>query len=426
MSPFQEIALRPADFTIRTDAALRHFLIKTKRNPHAYKPSRAMQMALRLMRNMQIGTLDLILPDQRKVHFQGKEPGPHGVLFIHNDRVVNRFLGKGKLGFCEAYLDGDWSSPDIAGFFELILRNEDVMVKELHGKNWYRTLSWIMHRFQPNSKSGSKRNIYKHYDLGNEFYKEWLDPSMTYSSALFADGIDNLEQAQARKYEEMVQRLDLKPEHHVLEIGCGWGGFAEYAAHKIGCKVTGITISRAQYNYARDRIAKAGLSDKVEIKLCDYRDLDGQYDRIASIEMFEAVGEAYWPAFFGKVKEVLKPSGRAVLQIITIRDSSFEAYRRSADYIQRYIFPGGMLPSMTVLGDQIRSAGLKQGDHLSFGPDYARTLDLWNKAFQEKWATLAPRFDTRFKRMWEQYLCYCQAGFATGTIDVVQLAIDKD
>lgn len=419
-------AFRSVDFIINTEASLRHFFIKMRRTPYGYKPSRAMCLTLRLLRKLQIGSLYLILPDGKSLKFLGKEAGPEAVLHIHNDRVVRRFMSKGKLGFCEAYLDGDWTSPDIATFFELILRNMDVMRKNLLGKGWYRRVSQFIHLLQPNSKRGSQKNIYRHYDIGNDFYKEWLDPSMTYSSALFKDGIDDIERAQDQKYQEMIDRLDLKPEHHVLEIGCGWGGFAEYAAKNVGCKITAITISQAQHDWAVQRIKDANLEDKVTIKLCDYRDLENlQFNRIASIEMFEAVGESYWPTFFNKLHEYLKPEGRAVLQIITIHDDHFENYRRSADYIQRYIFPGGMLPSMKALGQQIQKAGLHQGEHLSFGKDYARTLDIWNKNFQQAWPKIQGKFDERFKRLWEQYLCYCQAGFEVGTIDVIQIAIDK-
>lgn len=414
------------DVVVETPHTLKNFLAQNLTREHGYKPTRAMRFCLHVLTHMRVGQLDVIMPNGATMRFGKPDGQPKAVLRIHNDRAARRFLTKGHLGFCEAYLDGDWSSPDIARFFELILLNGQAIKTLLLGKPWARAISCILHALQPNSKKGSKKNIYRHYDIGNDFYEAWLDPSMTYSSALFTDGIEDLQNAQSRKYQEMVDRLELKPEHHVLEIGCGWGGFAEYAAKHVGCKVTAITISEAQYKYATDRVEKEGLADKVEIRMQDYRDVTGTYDRIASIEMFEAVGEAYWPTFFDTLKSRLKDGGRAVLQIITIRNEDFEDYRRSADYIQRYIFPGGMLPSMNKLKEQIAEAGLEQGDHLSFGPDYARTLELWNREFQYAWPKLnGEKMDTRFKRLWEQYLCYCQAGFATGAIDVIQINIDN-
>jgi len=424
MMTFAEAHARPVDFFIHTEAQLRYFFLKNRRE-RLYKPSRAMQLCIRLARQIHIGSLDMILPNGQKLRFEGKQAGPHGTVMIHDDKVARKLLTRGKLGFCEAYLDGDWTSPNIASFYEMVLRNEDVLLKVMHGKAWFRKLSKFIHSFNANSKSGSKRNIYRHYDIGNDFYQTWLDPSMTYSSALFRDGGETLEQAQDNKYAEMVNRLGIQADHHVLEIGCGWGGFAEYAAKTTGCKMTCVTISQAQYDYAIERMKKAGLSDRVEIRLQDYRDIQGQFDRIASIEMFEAVGEKYWPVFFQSLKNKLKQDGRACLQIITIKDDSFDNYRNSADYIQRYIFPGGMLPSMTALGDQITRARLRTTGHLSFGLDYAKTLAMWNETFQNAWPTLtADGFDERFKRLWEQYLCYCQAGFAAKTIDVIQIDID--
>lgn len=426
MPNIAEYALKQADFIIRTPASIRHFLIKSARTPQAYKPSRAMRLAIYLFSKIQIGSMDLILPDGRKLQFKGKEVGPNSTLIVYNDRVVRRFMTGGKLAFCEAYLDGDWSSPDMPAFFEMVLRNERYLQNALLGKTWFRKIAWISHALKSNSKKGSKKNIYAHYDLGNDFYAAWLDPTMTYSAALFYDGITDMKAAQERKYAEMVKRLDIQPHHHVLEIGCGWGGFAEYAARTTGCRITGITISKAQYAYAVKRIQDAGLSDRVTLKLQDYRDITGQYDRIASIEMFEAVGEKYWPTYFNVVRERLVPEGRAVLQIITIEEESFDDYRRTADYIQRYIFPGGMLPSRTALSAQISNAGLTEGDVLCFGRDYAKTLEMWNTKFQAAWPELRSHHrDTHFKRLWEQYLAYCQAGFNAGTIDVIQIGLQK-
>lgn len=423
MMTMTEATNRPVDFLIKTEAQLRFFFLTIKRERAAYGPSRLMKLCIRFARQIQIGSLDMVMPDGKKLRFEGKENGPHGVVIIHNDRVAKRLITRGKLGFCEAYLDGDWTSPDITTFYEMILRNEHVLLSVLHGKSWFRKLSKFIHSFNANSKSGSKKNIYHHYDIGNDFYKLWLDPSMTYSSALFK-GSESLEKAQENKYQEMVNRLGITSEHHVLEIGCGWGGFAEYAARTTGCRMTCVTISQAQYDYAVERIKQAGLSDHVELRMQDYRDITEQYDRIASIEMFEAVGEEYWPIYFQALKARLKPDGKACLQIITIEEESYDDYRNSADYIQRYIFPGGMLPSMTALKTQIEQAGLKTSGHLSFGLDYGRTLNIWNDRFQQAWPQLTQQgFDDKFKRTWEQYLCYCEAGFRAETIDVIQIDV---
>ena len=351
---------------------------------------------------------------------------------IHHERCIRRFMTGGILGFNEAYLEGDWSSPDIAQLFEFALLNEKAMREILLGKPWYRFIAGIGHMFRPNTKRGAKRNISAHYDLGNQFYETWLDSSMTYSSALFTnpnapERQENLTQAQWRKYENLAQQLNLKPGMHVLEVGCGWGGFAEHAAKHHGARVTAITISREQFDYAKKRIADAGLDHLVEIRFQDYRDVTEKFDAIASIEMFEAVGEAYWPRFFSQIRERLKPDGRAALQIITIEEHRFDHYRQHADYIQKYIFPGGMLPSPSVLKQQVKSAGLRFDETLNFGRSYAETLARWNECFQARWPEIRKKgFDGRFKRMWEQYLAYCQAGFQTGAIDVVQVALVRD
>ena len=398
--------------------------------PVLYRRGQAMRWLVALARNVQIGSITFVFPDGTAECMQGPEPGPDCVFRIHRDRVARRFIMGGTLGFCEAYLDGDWSSPDMECLFVWTLMNENRLTELLDGKRWYRALRSISHVLSPNDRRGAKRNIAYHYDLGNTFYETWLDPSMTYSSALF-DGAaptdDNLVAAQREKYAALARRMDLRPGHKVLEIGCGWGGFAEFAAGEIGADVTAITISREQHAFASERVQRAGLGDRVDIRLQDYREVEGRFDRIASIEMFEAVGEAYWPQFFATLRDRLVPGGSAALQIITIADRYFEEYRRKADYIQKYIFPGGMLPSHAALADQIRGAGLRLGDKANFGTDYAHTLRLWNRRFQAAWPEIRGLgFDSRFKRMWEQYLLYCAAGFTVGTIDVVQLAVARD
>lgn len=392
-----------------------------------YRPSRLMRAVLRLGQSLQVGTLVIILPDGSMRRFTGREAGPEATLIIHNDRIARRFLVGGSLGFCEGYLDGDWSSPDLAALFEVTLRNEQAFDRLLDGRRWYRLIQSLMRGLQVNSRRGSRRNIAYHYDLGNRFYEQWLDRSMTYSSALF-DGSagEDLTSAQTRKYAELARRMDLQAGHRVLEIGCGWGGFAEYAAGTVGAHVTAITISREQHDYATRRIAEAGLGDRVEVRLQDYRDVEGRFDRIASVEMFEAVGERYWPTFFRTVRDRLTEDGVAALQIITIADRYFETYRRGADYIQKYVFPGGMLPSPTELRRQTAEAGLAWRGDFRFGEHYARTLKEWRVRFLARWPEIAAMgFDNRFKRLWEQYLQYCEAGFTVGTIDVVQVALSR-
>ncbi|MBT6272006.1 MAG: class I SAM-dependent methyltransferase, partial [Rhodobacteraceae bacterium] len=276
------------------------------------------------------------------------------------------------------------------------------------------------------SKKQAKKNISYHYDLGNDFYSLWLDKSMTYSSAYFKKDSETLEKAQENKYASIIDQLGVKAGDHILEIGCGWGGFGEYAASKRGLKVTGLTISKEQYDYAVERINKAGLSELVEIKLQDYRDEVGVYDGIASIEMFEAVGEKYWPVYFSTVRDRLKPGRNATLQIITLADSRWDSYRKSVDFIQKYIFPGGMLPSPKVLREQVNNAGLNVKDSIEFGQSYSATLRRWHKTFNAEWDNIVKLgFDSRFKNMWDFYLTSCAGTFLSGYCDVTQITINK-
>lgn len=380
-----------------------------------------------VLRRIRRGSLTLELADGRRFVFAGEEPGPTATLVVHRQRFARRAILGGNIGFAEAYMDGDWGTPDLAALLELMCINDSV--EDAH---YPRRLALAAHRLwhwlRPNSRRGSKRNIAAHYDLGNEFYRRWLDPSMTYSSAVFpatAMGrAGDLTEAQYNKYRLICEKLALAPGQRLLEIGCGWGGFAAFVAREFGAKVTAITVSKEQLAFARARIQREGLADNVEARFIDYRDLSGTFDRIASIEMFEAVGEKYWPAFFDKVRESLAPGGRAALQVITIADTWFERYRRGVDFIQRYIFPGGMLPSATALERETKRAGLILERQEFFGAHYARTLALWNQRFQTSWDEIAPLgFDARFKRMWEFYLAYCEAGFRARTIDVTQVAL---
>ena len=290
-----------------------------------------------------------------------------------------------------------------------------------------RVINRLSHRRRRNSRSGSRKNIHAHYDLGNAFYAAWLDATMTYSSARFAGPDDGLEAAQTRKYAALARLMDLQPGQTVLEIGCGWGGFAEYAAREIGAHVTGVTISQEQHDFARRRLFEAGLAERTDIRMLDYRDVAGRFDRVASIEMFEAVGREYWPAYFDKIREVLVPGGRAGLQIITIQDALFEDYNSRTDFIQKYVFPGGMLPSEARLRPVIEQAGLDWQAVERFGSDYADTLALWDGRFQAAWPDIRRMggFDERFRRLWRFYLGYCEAGFRSGRTDVIQLALNR-
>ncbi|MGI9434372.1 MAG: class I SAM-dependent methyltransferase [Geminicoccaceae bacterium] len=383
-------------------------------------------VAYGIAEHLKCGELAVVTPEGERRVFTGRDPGPKAELRLNRVRALRRFVTGGSLGFAESYLDGDWDSPDLASLLELLALNEDAFIDNYYGRGLLRWVARLQHIFRPNSKRGSKRNILAHYDLGNSFYKRWLDSSMTYSSARFARDDLSLEAAQQAKYESLARRLELQQDHRLLEIGCGWGGFAEFAAGEVGAKVTAITISEQQHAFAAERIQAAGLNEKVEVKLQDYRDVDTRFDRIASIEMFEAVGERYWPVYFDKLATALKPGGVAGLQIITIADRYFDTYRRGVDFIQRHVFPGGMLPSPTALNRQLERAGLQKLSEINFGLDYAKTLATWNQRFQAAWPDILTHgFDQRFKRLWDYYLASCEAGFRVQWTDVSQVAVRR-
>ncbi len=390
------------------------------------KVSPLLRLALRIAAQLRYGELTIELPDGSRRCFRGSEPGPAGHLVLHRERALRRFVTDGGAGFAEAYLEGDWDSPDLARLLELLAINEAAYEELYYGRGWLGRLARLRHLLRPNSRRGSRRNVHAHYDLGNRFYELWLDRSMTYSAALFPDPQAPLEEAQRTKYRRLAERLQLQEGQRLLEIGCGWGAFAELVAREFGARVTAITISEAQHAFAAARVQAAGLAERVEVRLQDYRDVVGRFDRIASIEMFEAVGERYWPIFFGRLRELLAPSGLAGLQVITIADRHYEAYRRSADFIQRHVFPGGMLPSPSALGAQIARAGLCEIAPFTFGRHYARTLAGWQQRFQASWPLIQGQgFDQRFKRLWEYYLAYCEAGFRVGYTDVRQVTLAR-
>ena len=379
-----------------------------------------------LVGKLNSGRVDFILPDGRRFRAEGSKPGPVAEVTINNPDVFARLVREGDLGFCDAYLDGWWTTPDLQAFMDFIHADNDDMYDGFPGmalvRAWEKARFW----FQSNTKRQALKNISYHYDLGNDFYSLWLDDTMTYSSALFNTSQESLEKAQIAKYASMVDQMGVKPGDHVLEIGCGWGGFAEYAAKERGLKVTGLTISKEQLEYAKKRIKNKGLSDKVNFKLQDYRDETGVYDGVASIEMFEAVGEKYWPVYFDKIKQCLKPGKQATLQIITIQDARWDVYRKSVDFIQKYIFPGGMLPSPSVLRQEIHRAGLSVQHSIEFGKSYSQTLRRWFEVFNNKWDNIsAMGFDDRFRRMWNFYLTSCAATFESGNCDVTQITLQK-
>ena len=379
-----------------------------------------------MLKKLPRGRVDVVLPDGRTFRAEAAEPGYVAVLEVHNDDLFGRLIREGDLGFCEAYMDGWWSTPDLMAFMDLVSDDAEEVYDGFPGQTIVRAYEKIRFWLQGNSKKQAKKNISYHYDLGNDFYRLWLDDTMTYSSAKFETGQESLEKAQEQKYASMVDEMGVKAGDHVLEIGCGWGGFAEYAAKERGLKVTGLTISQEQYKYAVERIEKAGLSDLVTFKLQDYRDETGTYDGIASIEMFEAVGEKYWPTYFETVRERLKPGARGTFQIILVQDRRWHIYKRGVDFIQKYIFPGGMLPAPTILRKQITNAGLEVTQSVEFGHSYSDTLRRWYDTFNEKWDQVAELgFDDRFRRMWNFYLTSCAGAFRGGICDVTQITVTR-
>ncbi|WP_027258752.1 MULTISPECIES: SAM-dependent methyltransferase [Leisingera] len=373
---------------------------------------------------MEVGQLDIHLPDGRIFSANGRNPGPAADLHIRNPDCFARLIREGDLGFADAYLEGWWSTSDLQGFMDLVHMGANTVYDGFPGQGLARAYERFRFWLHRNHRKQAQKNISYHYDLGNDFYGLWLDDTMTYSSALFRSGQDSLEKAQTAKYASMVDQMGVQPGDHVLEIGCGWGGFAEYAAGQRGLKVTGLTISKEQLNFARQRMEKAGLSGLVDLRLQDYRDCRGTFDGIASIEMFEAVGEKYWPAYFSTVHDRLKPGGRATLQIITVADRRWEIYRKGVDFIQKHIFPGGMLPSPNILRDQVEQAGLGVVRSIEFGDSYDQTLRRWHDTFNARWDQIARMgFDDRFRKMWNFYLTSCAAAFKTGNCDVTQITV---
>jgi len=378
----------------------------------------ASNQLFRALDNLQSGTLEVATPDGRTRVFSGKKPGDKARIELRDWRVVTNMMQKGDIGFAEDYRAGLWESDDLTALTKIGLENRQAMDRMVAGNQLFRTISSLSYLLRLNTLKGSKQNIHAHYDLGNDFYKLWLDPSMTYSAALYKDGTQDLTAAQNAKYDRIIDCLQA-PSGNVLEIGCGWGGFAERAMQQGDYAIKGITLSEEQHDYARSR-----LGDKAQIVLEDYRHQKGSFDHIVSIEMFEAVGERYWPVYFNKVKNLLSRSGKAVVQTITMNEQDFPRYRRGGDFIRSYIFPGGMLPSPSRFKEEAGKAGLKTGEMFAFGHDYARTLESWLANFDAKIEQVrALGYDEGFIRLWRFYLAACAAGFRTGRTDVMQVEL---
>jgi len=386
-------------------------------------PPRRVRIFRSILNRIERGTIEVDLPDGGRLRAEGAEPGPHGRIAVLDRRFFTRLLAEGDIGFGEMFMDGWWTTPDLQALLDVVLLNNENMARRFPAAWLFRLRERLRHLLNANSPGGSRRNVAHHYDLGNAFYGLWLDETMTYSSALFRTGRESLGDAQRNKYAAICDRIAPAPGDRILEIGCGWGGFAEYAARERGVRVTGLTISREQQDHARRRLFEAGLAERTEILLRDYRDEPGVYDGVASIEMIEAVGEKYWPAYFSALRDRLRPGGVAALQAITIADRLFPQYRRGADFMQKHIFPGGMLPCPAALRERAGAAGLETVGSETFADSYSRTLREWRRRFNARRDRIAAiGFDDRFRRMWNFYLAASASGFASGATDVVQIA----
>ncbi|HEX5355849.1 MAG TPA: cyclopropane-fatty-acyl-phospholipid synthase family protein [Aquabacterium sp.] len=393
------------------------------------------RMALRLLQRLQVGSLDVQFPDGSTARFghapESGVPAPRASLHLHNWRVCAAAMKSGDIGFAEGYIHGDWSTSDLTALLKLFIANRDQIEKAIYGHWLGRLVYRVRHLLNHNSKANSRKNIQAHYDLGNDFYRLWLDPTMSYSSAWFeGDHSRDMAQAQRAKVKRALVEAGVtadKPGQRVLEIGCGWGGLAEIAAAEHAAHVTGVTLSTEQLQWAQARLAKAGLARQADLRLQDYRDIQDQpFDAIVSIEMFEAVGREYWAGYFSTLKRCLKPGGRACLQTITIHDDLFDRYVKSTDFIQQYIFPGGLLPSDKAFRAEAAKAGLEVVNAMAFGPDYAETLRRWRADFHRHIQQVQGLgFDERFQRIWEFYLGYCEAAFDMGNTNVVQYTLRK-
>jgi cyclopropane-fatty-acyl-phospholipid synthase len=380
----------------------------------------------RLAPKLTYGRLRLVLPDGGRLEFAGVKPGVEATVVMHRWRALRRLALGGDIGFAEAYIDGDWSSPDIVAIIRLAAKNGSAFDAAMRGSRALRWIERLRHFSRSNSRLGSRTNILAHYDLGNDFYRRWLDASMMYSSAIWTSETPDLEAAQALRVNRIVERLGVERGQSVLEIGCGWGALANRLAEAGAGRVTALTLSPSQSAWARASARERGFADTVDVRLQDYRDVEGVYDRIVSIEMIEAVGEAWWPTYFATLRRSLKAGGRAVIQAITIAEDRFENYLRTPDFIQKHVFPGGLLPTKRVIAERAKQAGLTLVGAEWFAPSYALTLAEWRRRFEAEWDEIAKLgFDARFRRLWRYYLSYCEAGFAEGAIDVGLYTIER-
>lgn len=379
---------------------------------------------LKLLDRIKIGEIKVTFPSGITKIFQGDQQGPKAEMVIKDMSWFTQTARSGDIGFGESYMQGKWDTPDLIELIKFFIVNKKSYAKMTTGHPVVKKVMLFLHKLNANTKKGSKRNIQKHYDLGNDFYKLWLDPTMTYSSALFTNEDDSLEAAQKRKYHRILEQLSVK-DGKIMEIGCGWGGFATEAANK-GFHVDGITISPSQKQYAETRVLQNNHSDQVNIKFVDYRDTKGKYDGICSIEMFEAVGKEYWRQYFAQASKLLNNGKRAVIQTITRLDSNYEHYDKKSDFIRKFIFPGGALPSKTLFKDFAATEGFVVLDQFEFGQSYAKTCKTWLENFDNVIPQVRKMgFDDTFIKMWRFYLAACSAAFSAGDIDVVQFTLEK-
>lgn len=382
------------------------------------------QVALKCLKGIKCGSLMIEFPSGAKRSCDGPGPGPNAAIHIKSDRVITALALRGDIGLAESYFTNDWETPDLQTLLLFGAANIDALDGVFSAAGIHAVWNKVRHFFRANTRRGSRKNITFHYDLGNDFYEYWLDTTMSYSSAVFEDFSESLEDAQARKNNRLLDALKVANGDRVLEVGCGWGGFAEMALRRYGCHLTGLTLSREQAAFARARLAFAG--SRADIRLQDYRDLSGQFDAIASVEMFEAVGKANWSKYFERIFSCLKPGGRAAIQVITIDPSRYAVYEERPDFIQKYIFPGGMLPSADIFEKTAGLAGFEIVDAFFFGQSYAETVRRWRGQFLQKWDEISTLgFDEKFRRLWYYYLAYCEAGFRAGTINVAQYVLVK-
>jgi len=398
--------------------------IEEKLEPRRKRPVFWEALLDKWLSRIEAGELRAVFPSNFQKVYSGGQVGPTADIKINSWKLVPRLLVSGDMGLAESFLSGEWETSNLTQLILLGDINERALGNAVTPSKFVNLIEKLRHQGRDNSKRGSRRNIAAHYDLGNEFYSHWLDNSMSYSSALFTDFGEELEVGQNRKYQRLAKALKLKEGDQVLEIGCGWGGFAEIAAKEYKCNVVGITLSNEQAKFAQRRMQENQLSNLVDIRIEDYRDVQGSFDKIVSIEMFEAVGEEHWRNYFETIKTRLKPEGLAGIQSITIANEFFETYKRRPDFIQKYIFPGGILPSEDKLNNAVSSAGLKILDDYYFGKSYAETLRRWQSTFEQKWDDIKNLgFDEKFQKMWHYYLSYCEAGFESGHINVGQFLI---